>query len=421
MENPEQARVRPSIYWPANLTTTAGPNSSATRHRGAFFSSRTSPSHRETRRTIHEDEEPVLDKDGRLIGNRSPTPPRSAVTLSGLLNVLDSVSSEEGRLTFATGGNMDVKIQHKFADSDQIEQAFKRFYPLGEHSNTVGSEVGDGEKQADCRVASSAYSTYSTAEASAYAANDPRRGGLFPVNDAQLQECRRIQVSEQLIDPGHYIIAAVTRRHGQETIGHRNASRTGTDTASEGSRKDSVRTKVRSRDLKCRATGQPAPAGSRGYNFTGLEVAHIFPLAEASVFTTAFPTATNEQHLYTPLKIPTFNPRKTHIDIFAYEISLTQQMRYTVPQIRCFEKDGAPSINKNQLNQICPRTDAQYPDVDAMLLTHHFLTALLWHVSGNGLEAHDDAIIPTAFPSVLEGHRHAVGHFDLGVGQNAGL
>jgi hypothetical protein len=83
-------------------------------------------------------------------------------------------------------------------------------------------------------------------------------------------------------------------------IGHRNASRTGTNTASEGSRvsgthfalgriitytfqTDSVRTKVRSRDLKCRATGQPAPAGSRGYNFTGLEVAHIFPLAEASV------------------------------------------------------------------------------------------------------------------------------------------
>jgi hypothetical protein len=49
-----------------------------------------------------EDEEPVFDKDGNPIGNRSPTPPRSAVTLSDLLNVLDSVSSEEGRLTFST-------------------------------------------------------------------------------------------------------------------------------------------------------------------------------------------------------------------------------------------------------------------------------------------------------------------------------
>jgi hypothetical protein len=29
-------------------------------------------------------------------------PPKSTVTLSGLLNVLDSVASEEGRITFAT-------------------------------------------------------------------------------------------------------------------------------------------------------------------------------------------------------------------------------------------------------------------------------------------------------------------------------
>ena len=49
------------------------------------------------------EEEPMLDKDGKPIA-RSATPPRSNVTLSGLLNVLDSVSSEEGRLTFATVG-----------------------------------------------------------------------------------------------------------------------------------------------------------------------------------------------------------------------------------------------------------------------------------------------------------------------------
>ncbi|KAJ7331414.1 hypothetical protein DFH08DRAFT_1083917 [Mycena albidolilacea] len=147
-----------------------------------------------------EDEEPVLDKDGKPIGNRSQTPPRSAVTLSGLLNVLDSVSSEEGRLTFATtnhienldsalirAGRMDVKIQYKFADSVQIEQVFKRFYPLEEHANTVGSEVGDGEKQADGLVASPAYSIYSTAEANTYAAEFARAipSGAFSI--AQIQ------------------------------------------------------------------------------------------------------------------------------------------------------------------------------------------------------------------------------------------
>ena len=48
-----------------------------------------------------EEEEPILDKEGKPL-RQIPTPPRSNVTLSGLLNVLDSVSSEEGRLTFAT-------------------------------------------------------------------------------------------------------------------------------------------------------------------------------------------------------------------------------------------------------------------------------------------------------------------------------
>ncbi|KAJ6610641.1 hypothetical protein B0H10DRAFT_1883311 [Mycena sp. CBHHK59/15] len=101
-----------------------------------------------------EDEEPELDKDGKPLRHAS-TPPKSAVTLSGLLNVLDSVSSEEGRLTFATtnhienldsalirAGRMDMKarpcivltiryqIHYKLATSAQIEQVFKRFFPI---------------------------------------------------------------------------------------------------------------------------------------------------------------------------------------------------------------------------------------------------------------------------------------------------
>jgi hypothetical protein len=39
-----------------------------------------------------------IDQTGRLTARRA----QSKVTLSGLLNVLDSVSSEEGRITFAT-------------------------------------------------------------------------------------------------------------------------------------------------------------------------------------------------------------------------------------------------------------------------------------------------------------------------------
>ncbi|KAK7045086.1 p-loop containing nucleoside triphosphate hydrolase protein [Favolaschia claudopus] len=100
--------------------------------------------------------EPILDKSGKVIGGTTQTPPRSAVTLSGLLNVLDSVSSEEGRLTFATtnhienldsalirAGRFDVKIEYKFADAVQIEQVFKRFYPTATSSKSSPSFSAD--------------------------------------------------------------------------------------------------------------------------------------------------------------------------------------------------------------------------------------------------------------------------------------
>ncbi|KAF7342731.1 p-loop containing nucleoside triphosphate hydrolase protein [Mycena sanguinolenta] len=136
-----------------------------------------------------EEEVPLLDKDGKAIGGRS-TPPRSAVTLAGLLNVLDSVSSEEGRLTFATtnhienldsalirAGRMDVKIQYKFADSVQIEEVFKRFYPL----NALGDD------QQDLQIVDEAYPAYSAAEVNAYAAEFGRAvpAGAFSI--AQIQ------------------------------------------------------------------------------------------------------------------------------------------------------------------------------------------------------------------------------------------
>jgi mitochondrial chaperone BCS1 len=46
------------------------------------------------------DDEPERDSYGWLMPGHERA--RSKVTLSGLLNVLDSISSEEGRVTFAT-------------------------------------------------------------------------------------------------------------------------------------------------------------------------------------------------------------------------------------------------------------------------------------------------------------------------------
>ncbi|KAF8153881.1 P-loop containing nucleoside triphosphate hydrolase protein [Crassisporium funariophilum] len=67
---------------------------------------------------------------------------RSNVTLSGLLNVLDGVGSEEGKLFFATTnfidhldpallrpGRIDRKIQYKLATKQQAAALFIRFYP----------------------------------------------------------------------------------------------------------------------------------------------------------------------------------------------------------------------------------------------------------------------------------------------------
>ncbi|EAU87758.2 mitochondrial chaperone BCS1 [Coprinopsis cinerea okayama7 len=67
---------------------------------------------------------------------------KSRVTLSGLLNVLDGVGSEEGKLFFATTnhmekldpalirpGRVDVRIEYKLATRNQASALFARFYP----------------------------------------------------------------------------------------------------------------------------------------------------------------------------------------------------------------------------------------------------------------------------------------------------
>ncbi|KAJ6562735.1 P-loop containing nucleoside triphosphate hydrolase protein [Mycena vulgaris] len=137
-----------------------------------------------------EEDEPILDKDGNPLRHNS-TPPRSNVTLAGLLNVLDSVSSLEGRLTFATtnhienldsalirAGRMDVKIQYKFADSTQIQQVFKRFFPLPDQDNAEDEESE--------RVASP-FPQYSETELEGYAAEFSRAIPAETYSIAQIQ------------------------------------------------------------------------------------------------------------------------------------------------------------------------------------------------------------------------------------------
>ncbi|KAJ6449322.1 hypothetical protein C8R47DRAFT_1171750 [Mycena vitilis] len=82
-------------------------------------------------------------------------PPRPKVTLGGLLNVLDSVAGQEGRLVFATTNHVErldpalirpgrdrrqepfhtyAQVPYHLANTDQLQQMFLRFYPLPEAS-----------------------------------------------------------------------------------------------------------------------------------------------------------------------------------------------------------------------------------------------------------------------------------------------
>ena len=74
-------------------------------------------------------------------GSASPQDRSSRVSLSGLLNALDGVGAQEGRLLFATtnryealdpalrrAGRMDVHVEFKLASQYQVGELFKRFY-----------------------------------------------------------------------------------------------------------------------------------------------------------------------------------------------------------------------------------------------------------------------------------------------------
>ena len=82
-------------------------------------------------------------------------PPRASdVTLSGLLNLIDGVWSEEGRILFATTnhiekldpalirpGRIDVRVRYDASTRDQAKRMFERFFPPDEYpTNTVPAE-----------------------------------------------------------------------------------------------------------------------------------------------------------------------------------------------------------------------------------------------------------------------------------------
>jgi len=96
-------------------------------------------------------------------GPGSPSNDTPKISLSGLLNALDGVGAQEGRLLFATTnryetldaalrrpGRMDVHVEFKLASQYQAAGLFKRFYMPDETTATGVEDIpDDGESDKD--------------------------------------------------------------------------------------------------------------------------------------------------------------------------------------------------------------------------------------------------------------------------------
>ncbi|KAF8146145.1 P-loop containing nucleoside triphosphate hydrolase protein [Mycena galopus ATCC 62051] len=91
--------------------------------------------------------------DGITVSRPLGAERRASITLSGLLNVIDGVGSEEGRLFFTTSnhsdrldpaflrpGRIDIQIQFELATTDQVAALFRHFFGPFAWSSTPDAE-----------------------------------------------------------------------------------------------------------------------------------------------------------------------------------------------------------------------------------------------------------------------------------------
>jgi chaperone BCS1 len=98
------------------------------------------------------------DYQGRARGRNQGEAKDARITLSGLLNALDGVSAQEGRLLFATTnryqsldpalirpGRMDIHVEFRLASQYQAKELYKRFY----FPDAPDEATADDEKSGD--------------------------------------------------------------------------------------------------------------------------------------------------------------------------------------------------------------------------------------------------------------------------------
>ncbi|KAH9967184.1 P-loop containing nucleoside triphosphate hydrolase protein [Russula dissimulans] len=118
--------------------------------------------HDQTGRGSDDDRNPSGDRQGQGRDEKSSGSPAARITLSGLLNALDGISAQEGRLLFATTnryhtldpaltrpGRMDLHVEFRLASQYQARELYKRFYvPDAPEGATVDEvEVKDEDEE----------------------------------------------------------------------------------------------------------------------------------------------------------------------------------------------------------------------------------------------------------------------------------
>ncbi|KAI0288437.1 P-loop containing nucleoside triphosphate hydrolase protein [Russula brevipes] len=120
------------------------------------------PRHHDSSRQGHEDSEnDPNEPQGQSRGRDSPSGSKdSRITLSGLLNALDGISAQEGRLLFATTnryhtldpaltrpGRMDLHVEFRLSSQFQAKELYKRFYvpKIPEGCDAVDEDEDEGE------------------------------------------------------------------------------------------------------------------------------------------------------------------------------------------------------------------------------------------------------------------------------------
>jgi chaperone BCS1 len=129
-------------------------------------------------------------KEGRNNRGSSPGGTSSQITLSGLLNALDGISAQEGRLLFATTnryhtldpaltrpGRMDLHVEFRLASRYQARELYKCFYVPDATEDVAEDHDDDDEEEDDNAAGDSGYVTPTTKDGSDATPSAPKCDG----------------------------------------------------------------------------------------------------------------------------------------------------------------------------------------------------------------------------------------------------